>query len=139
MGRRTLGDGFGRASLLYKGMGKMTTSHHGGARPDAATIRAATADLGGQEPCWLERYQAGARLLINGGWERRKQFVLFPHGIVTQPGACTCQEGLGPIVCIHRVALAILDHADGWPGAGWVIVARTADVTLRRRPAELPA
>jgi hypothetical protein len=122
----------------------MTTSHHarpgqagGGARVDAAAIRAAVSDLGGQEPCWLERYQAGARLLTRGGWERRKQFVLFPHGIVCQPGSCTCQEGRGPIVCIHRVALAILDHADARPGrraGGW-----PATLPMEGQLAELPA
>lgn len=100
-----------------------------------AQIRQATADLGRQEPCWLERYQNAARLLVNGGWERHAQFVLFPHGIVAQPGACTCQEGRGPIVCLHRVALAILDHADGgWPVSGWTTIARTAGLTLRRCP-----
>jgi hypothetical protein len=111
-----------------------------------AAIHAAVAELGTHEPCWLERYQTGARLLLNGGWQRHTQFVTFPGGVVTQPGACTCQEGLGPIVCIHRVALAILDHADarpgrragGWPASGRTTIARTPDVALRRRPAVLP-
>jgi hypothetical protein len=74
-------------------------------------IHQAAEQLGSQEPAWAERYGAGARLLINGGWERHTQFVTFPGGIVCQPGGCSCQEGTGPIVCIHRVALAILDHA----------------------------
>lgn len=107
--------------------------------PDPAAIRAAVADLGMREPCWLERYQAGGRLLINSRWDRRRQFIMFPQGIVTQPGGCSCQEGLGPIVCIHRVALQILDHAGGWPVSGWVTIARTATIILKRRPADLSA
>jgi hypothetical protein len=75
-------------------------------------IAAAVAALGSQEPAWAERYQSAARLLSNGGWQRTSQFVTFPGGIVTQPGACSCQEGQGPIICLHRVALAILDQAD---------------------------
>lgn len=99
----------------------------------------AVAELGRHEPCWRERYAAGARLLLHGGWERRKQFILFPRGIVAQPGGCSCQEGRGPVVCIHRVALQILDHANGWPAVGWVTIAQTPTLTLRRRPAALPA
>lgn len=81
-------------------------------RIDAAQIQAAAADLGRQERCWAERYGAGAKLLINGGWQRRSQFTTFPGGVVAQPGSCTCQEGSGPIVCLHRVALQLLDHAE---------------------------
>jgi len=66
-------------------------------------IAAAVEQLGAAEPAWAERYATAARLLINGGWHRRPQFITFPGGIVTQPGACSCQEGTGPIVCIHRV------------------------------------
>jgi hypothetical protein len=75
-------------------------------------LRQAVAALGAQEPAWAERYQSGARLLINGGWTRHTQFVTFPGGVVCQPGGCTCQEGQGPIICLHRVALAILDYAE---------------------------
>lgn len=77
-----------------------------------AQIRAAVASLGTQEPAWAERYGAGARLLTNGGWDRRAQCITFPGGVVCQPGGCSCQEGRGPIVCLHRVALAILDRAN---------------------------
>jgi hypothetical protein len=101
----------------------------------AAQIRAAVADLGTQEPCWAERYATGGRLLINGGWAQHTQFVTFPGGIVAQHDACTCQEGSGPIVCIHRVALAVIEHADGWPIGGWREITRTAGMTLRRCPA----
>jgi len=80
-----------------------------------AQIRAAVADLGRQDPPWAERYRAGGRLLINGGWERRSQFVVFPGEIVCQVDGCSCQEGTGPVLCLHRVALAVLDHASGWP------------------------
>jgi hypothetical protein len=76
-----------------------------------AQIAAAVAALADQEPPWAERYATAARLLRNGGWQRHKQFVTFPGGVVTQGGACTCQEGGGPVVCIHRVALAVLDQA----------------------------
>jgi hypothetical protein len=79
---------------------------------NAAQLQAAVAQLGDAEPAWAERYGAGARLLINGGWTRHTQFVTFPGGVVCQPGACSCQEGMGPIVCLHRVALAILDRAE---------------------------
>jgi hypothetical protein len=75
-------------------------------------IRAAVAQLGTREPAWAERYQTGARLLINGGWNRHAQFVTFPGGVVCQMGGCSCQEGMGPIICVHRVALAVLDHAE---------------------------
>jgi hypothetical protein len=75
-------------------------------------IRTAVAQLGAQEPAWAERYQTGARLLINGGWNRHAQFVTFPGGVVCQLGGCSCQEGMGPIICVHRVALAVLDHAE---------------------------
>ena len=81
----------------------------------AAQIRAAVADLGRAEPPWAERDQAGARLLISGGWHRHAQFVTFPGRIVAQRDACTCQEGSGPVLCLHRVALLVLDHAAGWP------------------------
>lgn len=78
---------------------------------NTAQIRAAAAALGSRERCWAERYGAAARLLIHGGWDRHTQCVTFPGGIVTQPGGCSCQEGRGPIVCLHRVTLAILDRA----------------------------
>jgi hypothetical protein len=82
------------------------------ANPSPAQIAAAIADLSAREPAWAERYETAARLLANGGWQRRVQFVTFPGGVVTQPGACTCQEGRGPIVCIHRVALQVLEQAE---------------------------
>jgi len=81
----------------------------------AAQIRAAVADLGRLEPPWAERYQAGARLLANGGWHQHEQFVTFPGSIVARRDACSCQEGGGPVLCLHRVALLVLDHAAGWP------------------------
>ena len=106
-----------------------------------AAIRAATDQLGDQEACWAERYQAAAKLLINGGWLRRGQFVTFPPNVVAMTGyaGCSCQEGSGPIVCLHKVALAILALAEDmpepvgvWPEIGWTTIAQTASVTLRR-------
>src|SRR5262245_49645458 len=83
------------------------------ANPTPAQIAAATAALGAAEPAWRERYEAAARLLRNSRWERHDQYTTFPGGVVTQPGGCTCQEGQGPIVCLHRVALQVLDAAGG--------------------------
>ena len=103
-------------------------------------IRAATEQLAGLSAAFGERYQAAAKLLLNGGWHRHGQFVRFPANIITMTGyaGCSCQEGSGPIVCLHKVALAILALAErppAWPSAGWTTIARTAELELRRCPA----
>lgn len=107
---------------------------------DADAIRAATDTLAGLHAAFGERYQAAAKLLLNGGWHRHGQFVMFPPNVVamTGYGGCSCQEGSGPIVCLHKVALAILALAErpsDWPRSGWTTIGRIDGAELRRCPA----
>ncbi len=93
-------------------------------------IRTAAEQLGEAGAVLGRALPRGRQALACGGWQRRPQFVTFPGGIVTQPGACSCQEGTGPIVCLHRVALAILDRAAIPPVSA--AARRLADDTIAR-------
>ena len=73
-----------------------------------AAIRAATADLSGMAPHFAARFAAAQNLLLRGGWTEDGQCIAWPSGVTTTDRSCGCTEGVGPNVCLHRVAARIL-------------------------------
>jgi hypothetical protein len=82
-------------------MGHSTTPHE-------VAIRAATIELSGQAPAFAARFASARNLLLRGGWTAEDVLVRFPGDVVTTRTVCTCQEGRGPVVCLHQIAISIL-------------------------------
>lgn len=103
-----------------------------------ARIRAACADLCATAPELAVRFTAARNLLIQGGWTHLEGTVLFPGGIAASERECTCQEGRGPMVCLHQIARRIAQLAEApndWPVAEWLVLARAKTLELRHCPA----
>jgi len=81
-------------------------------RPTPDAIQAATAQLAIVDRAFAERFWTAQRLLTRSRWSWDGTTARLGTHIATRQ-ACTCQEGWGPIVCLHRVAAQILAYADG--------------------------
>lgn len=100
---------------------------------DAAAIRAAAIELSGLAPASAALFTAARNLLLQNGWTRRGQLVVFHPGIVVGVGHCSCAEGARGL-CIHKLAVRLLciaeEHRAGVARAAGeraLLVARTRE------------
>lgn len=76
--------------------------------PRAAAIAAACTYMSRLHGAFAERFEAAHRLLVRGGWTCAGTTLRFPDGVIVEGDACSCQEGRGPVVCLHQLAARML-------------------------------
>jgi hypothetical protein len=62
-------------------------------------------------PTFSERFEA-AETLLTRGYTRDGDTVRFRDGTVAAEEACSCQEGSGPVMCLHKLGARMLQIAD---------------------------
>ena len=76
--------------------------------PRAAAISEACAYMSLLHKAFAERFAAAHRLLQRGGWTCAGTTLRFPDDTIVEGEACSCQEGRGPVVCLHQLAARML-------------------------------
>jgi hypothetical protein len=78
---------------------------------EAERITSARLYMTSLSPALGERFERAERLL-GRGYTRDGQLVRYQDGATATDQACNCQEGAGPIVCLHKLGARMLQIAD---------------------------
>jgi hypothetical protein len=78
---------------------------------EAERVTAARLYMTSLSPTFGERFER-AEILLGRGYTRVDQVVHFRDGTTATDQECSCQEGSGPIVCLHKLGARMLQIAD---------------------------